>query len=223
MRPDGAPTQRGGFSLTDVGYLAGEAVRAQIWRTEAAGVPLLLLDTDVEGNSEGARRITDTLYGGDREHRLRQELVLGVGGPRALAALAIAPSVFHVNEGHAAFLALERLRPAVEDERPRDEALEAIRASTVSPRHAGGRNERFGFDLVRRYTERLAGEAGSRGRVQPPAARRATTASASRRWRCAPPPAQRRSVLHGEVAREMWDRARRRPIGAVTNGVHFAT
>jgi glycogen phosphorylase len=218
----------GGGPVTVTVDLAGEPVRAQIWRTEAAGVPLLLLDTDVEGNSEGARRITDTLYGGDREHRLRQELVLGVGGPRALAALGIAPSVFHVNEGHAAFLAIERLRVAVEGGRPRDEALDAIRASTVFTTHtpvpAG--NERFGSDLVRRYTERLAGEAGLSWEkfsvlgsapgddcfgLTPLALRTSARANGV-------------SVLHGEVAREMWaglDHAA--PIGAVTNGVHFGT
>ncbi|HEU5213085.1 MAG TPA: alpha-glucan family phosphorylase, partial [Gaiellaceae bacterium] len=208
--------------------LAGEQVRVQIWRSQAAGTPLLLLDTDVEGNSELARRITDALYGGDREHRLRQELVLGIGGPRALAALGIEPSVVHVNEGHAAFLALERLRAAVVGGRPRDEALAAIRAATVFTTHtpvpAG--NERFARDLVRRYTEGLAADAGltwdelsrlgsapgddSFG-LTPLALRTAGRANGV-------------SVLHGEVAREMWaglDGAA--PIGAVTNGVHFAT
>jgi starch phosphorylase len=218
----------GGAPVTVSVDLAGEEVRAQIWRTEAAGVPLLLLDTDVDGNSERARHITDTLYGGDREHRLRQELVLGVGGPRALAALGITPSVFHVNEGHAAFLALERLRVGVEAGRPRDEVLQAIRAASVFTTHtpvpAG--NERFDYDLVRHYTESLAREAGLSWDelchlgsapgddcfgLTPLALRTAAHANGV-------------SILHGEVAREMWaglDAAA--PIGAVTNGVHFAT
>jgi len=90
-------------------------VRARVWRVKVGRVPLYLLDTDVAENPDWARSITDTLYGGDREHRIRQELVLGVGGMRALHELGREPTVFHLNEGHSAFLQLERLRMLVEE------------------------------------------------------------------------------------------------------------
>jgi starch phosphorylase len=189
-------------------------------------VRLYVLDSDVQENSTEGRAVTDVLYGGDREHRLRQELLLGLGGPRALAALGIEPSVFHVNEGHAAFLALERLRVAVAAGRPRHEAPAAIRASTVFTTHtpvpAG--NERFDPELVRTYTAGLAEEAGlswpeleELGRapgddmfgLTPLALRTAGAANGV-------------SQLHGAVARALWqDLPGAAPIGAVTNGVHF--
>jgi len=89
-------------------------VRLQVWRAQVGRVPLYLLDTDVDGNPDWARTITDKLYGGDREHRLRQELVLGVGGVRVLRSLGLDPTVFHMNEGHSAFLQLARLRELVD-------------------------------------------------------------------------------------------------------------
>jgi glycogen phosphorylase len=206
--------------------LGGEPVAAAVWRIDIGGVRLYLLDSDVQENSTEDRDVTDVLYGGDREHRLRQELLLGIGGPRALAALGIEPSVFHVNEGHAAFLALERLRAAAAAARPRDEALAAIRASTVFTTHtpvpAG--NERFDPALVRTSTAGLAEEAGlswpeleELGRapgddmfgLTPLALRTAGAANGV-------------SQLHGEVARALWqDLPGAAPIGAVTNGVHF--
>jgi glycogen phosphorylase len=225
----GLALERGadGEPLTVSVELGGEEVAARIWRADVAGVRLYLLDSDLPANSEEGRAVTDVLYGGDREHRLRQELLLGVGGPRALAALGIAPSVFHVNEGHAAFLALERLRVAVEEAgRPRDEALAAMRASTVFTTHtpvpAG--NERFDPALVRGYVGALTERAGftwpelaELGRVPgdeefsltPLALRTAGFANGV-------------SQLHGEVARALWrELPGASPIGAVTNGVHF--
>jgi glycogen phosphorylase len=208
--------------------LAGEPVQVGVWRSDAAGLPLYLLDTDVDPNPPGLRSITDALYAGDREHRLRQELVLGIGGPRALAALGLEPSVVHVNEGHAAFLSIERLRTAVAGGRSREDALAEIRASTVFTTHtpvpAG--NERFDPELVRRYVEPIAAEAGlswpelyelghapgddSFG-LTPLALRTAGRAHGV-------------SQLHAEVARAMWrDCPGAAPIGAVTNGVHFGS
>lgn len=89
--------------------VSGRPVKAKVWRQMVGATQLVLLDTDVEGNSKADRQITDRLYSGDRRHRLDQELVLGVGGVRALRALGIAPEVFHLNEGHACFLLLELL------------------------------------------------------------------------------------------------------------------
>jgi starch phosphorylase len=87
--------------------LPGRQVAARVWRLDVGRIPLLLLDTHVAENSESDRRIADTLYGGDRAHRLDQEMVLGVGGARALSALGWDPPVHHLNEGHAGFIALE--------------------------------------------------------------------------------------------------------------------
>jgi starch phosphorylase len=87
--------------------LPGRQVAARVWRLDVGRIPLLLLDTHVAENNESDRRIADTLYGGDRAHRLDQEMVLGVGGARALSALGWDPPVHHLNEGHAGFIALE--------------------------------------------------------------------------------------------------------------------
>src|SRR5918995_1525899 len=115
--------------------LAGETAEATVWRHDVGRVPLYLLD---------APGLTDGLYAGDREHRIRQELLVGVGGVRALAALGLEPTVWHMNEGHSAFLALERLR---------HEDLDRVRATTVFTTHtpvpAG--NEVFDEELVARY------------------------------------------------------------------------
>ena len=89
---------------------------AQVWRADVGRIPLYLLDADVEDNHRRRRQVTDRLYGGDTEHRLRQEILLGIGGVRALDALGIDAQVFHTNEGHAGFLGLERMRRCVVDD-----------------------------------------------------------------------------------------------------------
>src|SRR5918996_1803357 len=132
--------------------LAGETIEAAVWRKDVGSVPLYLLEVDW---------VTDALYGGDREHRIRQEVLLGVGGVRALAALGVEATVFHMNEGHSAFLAIERLRLLAERGVPIDEAVEEVRRSTVFTTHtpvpAG--NEVFGEELVARYVADLAAAA----------------------------------------------------------------
>jgi starch phosphorylase len=206
--------------------LAGDTVTAAVWRYDvgtAVGttVPLYLLDVDM---------LTDALYSGDREHRIRQELLLGVGGVRALSALGLKPTVFHVNEGHSAFLAIERARELVEAGSEPERALEIVRRSTVFTTHtpvpAG--NEVFGDDLVLRYVGDLAARAGlakddllALGRAEgvngfglTPLALRLSAA------------ANGVSELHGEVAREMWAPlwpGEEPRIGYVTNGVHLGT
>jgi starch phosphorylase len=210
-------------------------VRIRVWRAQVGRVPLYLLDTDVEGNPDWARRITDALYGGDREHRLRQEIVLGIGGVRVLRALGHEPTVFHMNEGHSAFLQLERLRELVEEESlDRDAAVQRLRASTVFTTHtpvpAG--NEVFDAWLVQRYVAGLAARCGftwdefvALGRVAPGETGFGMTPFALRTaaW------ANGVSLLHGEVSREMWQglwpgrSVDEVPIGAVTNGVHSRT
>jgi starch phosphorylase len=118
----------------------GRTLRAQIWKAQVGRVPLLLLDSDVEGNAPAERQVTDRLYGGGTDHRLAQELLLGIGGVRAIRAWTAlmgedAPEVFHTNEGHAGFLGIERIRELVGEGLTYDEALEAVRAGTVFTTH----------------------------------------------------------------------------------------
>jgi starch phosphorylase len=210
-------------------------VRLGVWRARVGRISLYLLDTKVEGNSEWARDVTDRLYGGDRENRLRQELVLGVGGVRVLRRLGLEPSVFHMNEGHSAFLQLERMRELVEERGfSADEALERLRESTVFTTHtpvpAG--NEVFDADLVRRNLEGLVDRCGlawddfaALGKVNPSDTRFGLTPFALRTSRHA----NAVSELHGAVSREMWHglwperRIDEVPITSITNGVHQRT
>ena len=104
--PSASPTPASRWSST----LAGDPVRCDVGRADVGRIHLYLLDTDVEGNSPEAIAVTDRLYGGDEHHRVRQEIVLGIGGVRAQRALGRQPDVFHTNEGHAGFLGLERVR-----------------------------------------------------------------------------------------------------------------
>ncbi|MDQ3896122.1 MAG: alpha-glucan family phosphorylase, partial [Actinomycetota bacterium] len=141
--------------------LAGTPLIARIWKAEVARIPLYLLDTDIEENADDCRAVTDRLYGGDSEHRLRQEILLGVGGVRALEQLGHEPQVFHTNEGHAGFLGLERVRRAIVDDRLTfDEAIEAVRAGTVFTTHtpvpAG--MDRFPRGLMEHYFKAWADE-----------------------------------------------------------------
>ena len=210
-------------------------VRARVWRAQVGRVPLYLLDTDLEANPDWARTITDALYGGDRQHRLRQELVLGIGGVRVLRALGLEPTVFHLNEGHSAFLQLERLRELVEDGQvPRDVAYQRVRASTVFTTHtpvpAG--NELFDAWLVQRNVGTLVHSCGftweefvALGRTAPGESGFGLTPFALRTSAYA----NGVSELHGEVSREMWQSLWPErsvddvPIGSVTNGVHSRT
>jgi glycogen phosphorylase len=210
-------------------------VRVQVWRAQVGRVALYLLDTDVPDNPAWARTITDALYGGDRQHRIRQEVVLGIGGVRVLRALGLEPTVFHMNEGHSAFLQLERLRELVEDEHvSRDIALQRLRSSTVFTTHtpvpAG--NEVFDAWLVERNVGSIVKRCGftwdefvALGRMTPGESAFGMTPFALHTSAYA----NGVSELHGEVSREMWqglwpDRAVDDvPIGSVTNGVHSQT
>ena len=132
---------------------------AQVWKAQVGRVPLLLLDSDTERNEPAERDVTDRLYGGGSEHRLLQEMLLGIGGVRAIRAWCAlsghpAPEVFHTNEGHAGFQGVERIRELIEDEGLTfDAALEAARAGTVFTTHtpvpAG--IDRFPRDLVEQH------------------------------------------------------------------------
>src|SRR3954468_24728384 len=91
------------------------AVFCQVWRANVGRIPLYLMDTNLQENSPADREITSRLYGGGTEMRIKQEIILGIGGTRALDALGVQPTVFHINEGHSAFLALERIRVLLEN------------------------------------------------------------------------------------------------------------
>jgi starch phosphorylase len=208
-------------------------VRLGVWRVRVGRVSLYLIDTAVEGNPRWS--VTDTLYGGDRANRLRQEVVLGVGGVRVLRLLGLEPTVFHLNEGHSAFLQLERMRELVEEQGlSADEAIERLRGSTVFTTHtpvpAG--NEVFDPELVRQTLGGLVERCGlawedfvALGKVDPGEAGFGLTPFALRTSEHA----NAVSELHGAVSREMWHglwpdrRVDQVPITSVTNGVHQRT
>lgn len=148
----------GGPAVVTLRLTGGRTLTARIWTAQVGRVPLLLLDSDVEGNQPAERDVTDRLYGGGSEHRLLQEMLLGIGGVRAVRAYCRItghpdPEVFHTNEGHAGFLGLERIRELSGDGLDFDAALEAVRAGTVFTTHtpvpAG--IDRFERDLVARH------------------------------------------------------------------------
>ena len=227
----------GGGDLLIPIELPGRTVRAKVWRASVGNVPLFLLDADVPGNRPDDRKITHRLYGGTREDRIRQEVIAGIGGVRALRALGIRPGAWHLNEGHVTFLTLERLRELRESSGLGvPEALEAIAASTVFTTHTPvpEGNEVFDLALARRYLEAHARAAGieiddylSLGLDHGPDGRPllSLTVLALRLSR------HRNGVsrLHGQVSRKMWSRfwpgfrTEDVPIGHVTNGVHTAT
>ena len=143
--------------------LAGTPLTAQVWRADVGRVRLYLLDADVEENDASVREVTDRLYGGDTEHRIRQEILLGMGGVRALEALGEDPQVFHTNEGHAGFLGLERIRMLVREHGLSvPEAVEAVRSATVFTTHtpvpAG--IDRFPRALMETYFSGWAADCG---------------------------------------------------------------
>ena len=211
-----------------------------MWVASVGRVPLLLLDADIEDNDADLRQITDRLYGGDAEHRIRQEILVGVGGVRAVRAYCSAtghpaPEVFHTNEGHAGFLGLERMRELVTGAGlDVDQALAAVRAGTVFTTHtpvpAG--IDRFPIGLVQHYfdADLLPGISTERvlalGREGGGDTDMFNMAHMGLRL------AQRSngvSRLHGEVSRGMFSGlwggfdAPEVPIGSVTNGVHGPT
>lgn len=217
--------------------LADRPLIARIWKATVGRTPLYLLDTDVEDNPRDLQPVTDRLYGGDVEHRLRQEILLGVGGVRALEALGVPAHVFHTNEGHAGFLGLERIRTHMQrDGLTFAEALEAVRAGAVFTTHtpvpAG--IDRFPRELMERYFGTWAAECGiDMDRLMSLGHHLTDTPEdpfnmAVMGMRLA----ERRngvSALHGAVSRSMfcdlWPDVPEAevPIGHITNGVHGST
>jgi len=217
--------------------LAGQSLAAQVWRADVGRVPLYLLDADVDDNSPEMRTVTDRLYGGDVEHRLRQEILLGVGGVRVLETLGVEADVFHTNEGHAGFLGLERIRKTVVDQHMTlPEAVESVRAGCIFTTHtpvpAG--IDRFPRELMEEYFGGWAEECGAsiddlmalghrpgdapdeRFNMAVMGLRLAGRSNAV-------------SKLHGAISREMFAdlwadvEADEVPITSITNGVHSGT
>jgi len=217
--------------------LGDQPIIAQVWRADVGRVPLYLLDADVDENSPELRRVTDRLYGGDVEHRLRQEILLGIGGVRALQALEVPAQVFHTNEGHAGFLGLERIRQAiVERGLSYVEAIEAVRSASIFTTHtpvpAG--IDRFPPELIEKYFAGWAADCGVSidellqlgHRDGDPADERFNMAVMGLRLAGR---SNAVSKLHGEVSREMFSDlwpdvpTDELPITSVTNGVHAKT
>ncbi|WP_455360905.1 alpha-glucan family phosphorylase [Streptomyces sp. SYSU K21746] len=233
---DGTP------SRVSLALPGGRSLRAHIWHARVGRVPLLLLDSDVDDNDPGERDVTDRLYGGGSEHRLLQEMLLGIGGVRAVRTYCRltghpAPEVFHTNEGHAGFLGLERIRELSGDGLDFDPALEAVRAGTVFTTHtpvpAG--IDRFDRELVAHHfgdDGELPGVDVERilqlGMETYPGGEPNLFNMAVMGLRLAQR-ANGVSTLHGAVSREMFaglwpgfDPAEV-PITSVTNGVHAPT
>jgi starch phosphorylase len=144
--------------------LGNRTVLAQVWRIRMGRVTLLLLDTDLEENAPWDRELSARLYGGDRETRIQQEVILGIGGVRVLRAMGYDPAAWHLNEGHAAFVVLQRIREHIEQGQSFDEALAEVRKTTVFTTHtpvAAG-HDAFPFQLVEQH---LAGCWGDRAEV----------------------------------------------------------
>jgi starch phosphorylase len=209
-------------------------VQVAIWKVMVGAVPLYLLDTNIPENAGKHREITSVLYGGDKDMRIRQEIVLGVGGVRALHALGLRPSIYHINEGHAWFLSIERMRHLIQDEKlSYAEASQYVWATSVFTTHtpvpAG--NERFDPVLVHRYLHDQVAQLGlswrdflALGRVLPDDESEGfimTVAALRNSAFC-----NGVSKLHGRVSRDMWHNIwpnlprEEVPIKAITNGVH---
>jgi len=215
--------------------LAGRCVTARIWKAQVGRVPLYLLDTNIPDNSREDKDITDQLYGGDLEMRIQQEILLGIGGCRAMEKLGLAPTVFHMNEGHSAFLSLERTRRLMETRgltfaEARELACAGLVFTGHTPVEAG--HDYFPPELMDRYFGGYARSLGlardeflGLGRRDPsnPTEAFCMTVLAIRMAAFS----NGVSKLHGYVSRKMWHSIwpsvplDEIPIGHVTNGVHF--
>jgi starch phosphorylase len=225
VKPDGAPC------IVAV-PLGDRAVLTNVWKVAVGRVTLYLLDTGLEENAPQDRDLSARLYGGDRETRLQQEIILGIGGVRALRALGVAPAVWHLNEGHAAFVVLQRIYELINAGSSFDDALEAVRQVTIFTTHtpvAAG-HDAFPFDRVEHHLAGawgpLADHQGKFLALGEHHGQFNMTALALRTsgW------ANGVSRLHGEVTMSMWEpllkereKTGQHPLTTLTNGVHVPT
>ena len=215
--------------------LPGREVLAKLWEVHVGRIPLYLLDTDVEGNSPSDRELTSRLYSSDLDLRISQEIILGIGGVRALRVLGYNPRVWHMNEGHSAFMGLERAREIVAAGHPFDQAVASVRKTTIFTTHtpvpAG--NDEFPLWLMDKYFSQLWPELGldreqfiDLARHQMPWGETFSMPLLAFKFaeRC-----NGVSELHGQVARKMWHfhwpdrKVDEVPISYITNGIHTGT
>ncbi len=216
--------------------ILGRTVRAKVWKVAVGRITLYLLDTDLPENSEEDRQITAQLYGGDHEMRIKQEIVLGIGGVHALNAMGIKPATYHMNEGHAAFISLELIRRGVaENKLDFYASLQVVAAGNIFTTHtpvpAG--NDAFPLDLMRKYFGDYPAKVGidfgtfaSFGQTRnDPTEPFSMTILALRTSRHA----NGVSALHGRVSQGLWKDVwsgvpeNEVPITSITNGVHTKT
>jgi starch phosphorylase len=231
IRPARYPS--GDTIVIDVPYPSG-TIKAQVWSVVVGRVTLYLLDTNLENNRPEDREITDLLYGGDKEMRMRQEILLGIGGLRALDALDIQPTICHMNEGHSAFQALERIRTLMDEQglsfgAAREASAAGNIFTTHTPVPAG--NDWFPPDLVESYLGTYRATLGlSReeflglGRIDPDD-RKSDFCMTVLALRLSAD-SNGVSRLHGEVSRQMWAGYLAEsdvPITSITNGIHSPT
>ena len=227
--------------VTDTGKtfslkLASRKVKVKIWQVDVGRVALYLMDTDLPSNKAADRAITHYLYGGDSETRIRQEVLLGVGGLMAMDKLNINPTVCHQNEGHAAFCGLWRVVDLLKKGKKLDKAVETVRSSSVFTTHtpvpAG--HDRFTPELTRKYIKPLIKNAPLKMHEvmelgsEDPDDKKAPMCMTALALRLSAH-ANGVAKLHGEVSRQMWQKlfdvkkTSDVPIGYVTNGVHWQT
>jgi starch phosphorylase len=223
-----------GQQLTVDMPLDSRSVKVAVWQVNVGRVKLYLLDADIEENSPADRQLSTRLYVGDREMRLQQEIVIGIGGVRVLRALGIEPTIWHANEGHSTFMMLERARELVENGLDFTEAANTVRASTVFTTHtpvpAG--NDVFSLDLMDKYFHRYWSRLGLDRDTFLNLGMRKDNDSVFNMTVLGMRMSDRRngvSQLHGRVCRHMWHslwpdtNEENVPIGSVTNGVHVPT
>jgi glycogen phosphorylase len=231
---DSAITRDGKPAITAV-PLGDRTVLAAVWRVRVGRVRLYLLDTDLAENAPWDRELSARLYGGDRETRLQQEIILGVGGVRLIRALGLEPAVWHLNEGHASFVALQRIRELVERGSSFDDAIEEVRRTTVFTTHtpvpAG--HDAFPFHMVEKHLAGCWGEIGeyrqrflALGEYDNGYGPQFNMTALAMRTAAH---VNGVSALHGEVTRAMWQpiwpdvAVSDVPVKSITNGVHVPT
>ena len=214
--------------------IAAREVVARLWKAQVGRVAVYLLDTNCAENAPTDRDITHRLYGGDESTRVRQEMILGIGGVRALRALGVQPAVWHLNEGHAAFLILELLREQVQQGLPFNAALEAVAAACVFTTHtpvAAG-HDAFGFELIVQHFDSFVRELGVPVERFLELGRSPSAPGLFNMTRLALNGARHIngvSRIHGAVSARLvadqWPELRPEdnPVGFVTNGVHVPT
>jgi len=225
------PAERDGRELAITIDMPGRVVTLKLWTVQIGRNPVYLLDADIDANQPGDRELTAQLYGGNQDTRISQEIVLGIGGVKALRALGIYPNVYHINEGHAAFLALERLRELLSLGLPFHAAVETVRSATVFTTHtpvpAG--HDAFPYGMVEHHLGPLLGELSAYRQALLDLGRDEATGLFNMTHLALHTSGLRNGVsqLHGKVSRGMFRGfhgnvdTREVPIDAITNGVHL--